>query len=416
MFYNKLCSTLLTTINPKVLPLPPHINPNLFSLSCLRDLHPIHSPRYLSVSPLMAQLLLGENNGCSLSNPLSFPSPHCCISNNCYSEKEEAGSLGVPRPLCINDGSTRSERAWAYWKKLGQPKFIVAPMVDNSELPFRMLCRKYGASAAYTPMLHSRIFSENGKYRRVEFTTCKLIGMYACRCPQRIAKRGNYGAFLMDNLPLVESLVKKLSLSLSVPVSCKIRIFPCLNDTLAYAKMLEDAGCSLLAVHGRTREQKESRSARADWNSIKAVKETLSIPVIANGNIRHLEDAHHCMEETGADGVLSAEALLENPAIFAGFRTGEWRGYGGKEGGLDQADLVLEYLKLCRKYPVPWRMVISHVHKMLGEWFRLHPDVREELNAQTNVTFEWLENMVQGLKGRGNRLRLYLHIPEGCQE
>lgn len=72
-------------------------------------------------------------------------------------------------------GYSRIERAWAHWTKLGRPKRIVAPMVDNSELPFRMLCRKYGAEAAYTPMLHSRIFTESEKYRNEEFTTCKVM-------------------------------------------------------------------------------------------------------------------------------------------------------------------------------------------------------------------------------------------------
>lgn len=76
------------------------------------------------------------------------------------------------RPLV--SGESRIERAWTHWRKLGQPKLIVAPMVDCSELPFRMLCRKYGAQAAYTPMLHARIFSENEKYRSQEFTTCKV--------------------------------------------------------------------------------------------------------------------------------------------------------------------------------------------------------------------------------------------------
>ena len=70
----------------------------------------------------------------------------------------------------------RIERAWAHWRRLGSPRLMVAPMVDNSELPFRMLCRRYGADAAYTPMLHSRIFSENEKYRSMEFTTCKVNG------------------------------------------------------------------------------------------------------------------------------------------------------------------------------------------------------------------------------------------------
>ncbi|KAG1360633.1 putative tRNA-dihydrouridine(16/17) synthase [NAD(P)(+)]-like [Cocos nucifera] len=75
------------------------------------------------------------------------------------------------RPL---SGDLHVERAWAHWRRLGEPKLVVAPMVDNSELPFRMLCRKYGAEAAYTPMLHSRIFTENEKHRKMEFTTCKV--------------------------------------------------------------------------------------------------------------------------------------------------------------------------------------------------------------------------------------------------
>ncbi|EYU34559.1 hypothetical protein MIMGU_mgv1a0074382mg, partial [Erythranthe guttata] len=88
-------------------------------------------------------------------------------------------SSQTPATNADNDGddtlcsSAHIERAWAHWNSLGRPKLIVAPMVDNSELPFRMLCRKYGAQAAYTPMLHSRIFGESEKYRSEEFTTCK---------------------------------------------------------------------------------------------------------------------------------------------------------------------------------------------------------------------------------------------------
>lgn len=335
-------------------------------------------------------------------------------------------------------GEARAERAWAHWTKLGRPKLIVAPMVDNSELPFRMLCRRYGAEAAYTPMLHSRIFTESEKYRNEEFTTCKEdrplfvqfcandpeILLNAARrvepycdyvdinlgCPQRIARRGNYGAFLMDNLPLVKSLVEKLALNLNVPVSCKIRVFPNLQDTIKYAKMLEDAGCSLLAVHGRTRDEKDGKKFRADWNAIKAVKNALRIPVLANGNVRHMEDVQKCLEETGCEGVLSAESLLENPALFAGFRTAEWivgSEESSKDGNLDQADLLVEYLKLCEKYPVPWRMIRSHVHKLLGEWFRIQPGVREDLNAQNRLTFEFLYNLVDRLRELGVRIPLY---------
>ncbi|KAL8528721.1 hypothetical protein ACS0TY_006248 [Phlomoides rotata] len=345
--------------------------------------------------------------------------------------------LGSPNGYLT--GEARIERAWAHWNMLGRPKLIVAPMVDNSELPFRLLCRKYGADAAYTPMLHSRMFSENEKYRSQEFTTCKedrplfvqfcannpdLLLEAARRveaycdyvdinfgCPQRIARRGNYGAFLMDKLPVVKSLVEKLATNLNVPVSCKIRIFPNLQDTINYAKMLEEAGCALLAVHGRTRDEKDGKKFRANWKVIKAVREAVRIPVLGNGNIRHIDDVRKCMEETGVEGVLSAEPLLENPALFAGYRTAEWA-VGDeetcKDGKLDQAQLVVDYLKLCEKYPVPWRMIRSHVHKMLGEWFRIHPDVRDDLNKQHTLTFEFLYGIVDRLRELGVRIPLFV--------
>ena len=214
----------------------------------------------------------------------------------------------------------------------------------------------------------------------------------------------------MDDLPLVKSLVEKLASNLQVPVSCKIRIFPRLEDTIAYAKMLEDAGCSLLAVHGRTRDEKDGKKIRANWAAIRAVKNSVRIPVLANGNIRHIEDVHECLANTDADGVLSAETLLENPAIFSGFRTGEWvkASEEAVDGGLDQLNLAEEYLNMCAKYPVPWRMVRSHVHKMLGDWFKMHPHIREELNKQNKLSLEWLHELVQRLRETRSRIPLYL--------
>lgn len=215
----------------------------------------------------------------------------------------------------------------------------------------------------------------------------------------------------MDNLQLIKSLVEKVANNLHVPVSCKVRIFPDLKDTLAYATMLEEAGCSLLAVHGRTRDEKDGKKFRADWDAIKEVKKAVAIPVLANGNIRHMDDVESCLAHTGADGVLSAESLLENPALFSGFRTAEWKNESDndrfKDGGLNQADLVEEYLTLCERYPVPWRMVRSHVHKMLGDWFRMQPHVRLELNSQSKLTFEWLYEMVNKLRNLNGMIPLY---------
>ncbi|KAM1048178.1 hypothetical protein ACFX13_028028 [Malus domestica] len=175
--------------------------------------------------------------------------------------------------------------------------------------------------------------------------------------------------------------------------------------------MLEDAGCSLLVVHGRTRDEKDQKKVQANWEAIRAVKNALRIPVLANGNIRHMDDVRDCLEATGADGVLSAESLLENPAFFAGFRTAKWAAENEesrKDGKLDQADLLVEYLKLCEQYPVPWRMIRAHVHNMLGEWFKIHPHVREDLNAQNILTFGFLYDIVDRLRELGAGVPLHL--------
>ncbi|CAL8460605.1 g134 [Coccomyxa elongata] len=275
-------------------------------------------------------------------------------------------------------------------------------MVDQSELAFRMLCRRHGATAAYTPMLHSRLFLEDPNYRAEHFSTCEgdrpLMVQFCANdpetllaaarivephadaidlnlgCPQRIARRGRYGAFLMDDLPLVERIVRTCSEGLSVPVTVKIRIFPDLERTVEYARMLERAGASLIAVHGRLREQKKSQGPDADWDAIKAVVEAVSVPVLANGNIRTLEDVQRCMEYTGAVGVLSAESLLEDPALFSP----RPRLPGGAHG----AQLLLEYLDLVDLYPCPMRMVTGHAFRMLGAWLSEFTDLRDRLNQQ----------------------------------
>lgn len=207
----------------------------------------------------------------------------------------------------------------------------------------------------------------------------------------------------MDDLPLIQSMVTELATGLTTPVSCKIRIFPDLEDTIAYARMLEDAGCSLLAVHGRTRDQKDGRATRADWEAIKAVKEAVCIPVLANGNIRWLEDVHECIRMTGVDGVMSAESLLENPALFGGHRMKSVEDVTGsldelsREGALNEPSLTLEYLDLCEKYPVTKKMIRAHVYKLLVGWFKRYPELRDELNVEQGASIDWMRGMVYRL-------------------
>lgn len=296
------------------------------------------------------------------------------------------------------------QAAWEWFRSLGSPKYWIAPMVDQSELPYRLLCLRHGATGGYTPMLHARIFLEKPHYRRDHFTTCpedrpilaQFCGndpdtvLQAARmvesqvdgidlnlgCPQRIARKGNYGAFLMDDLPLVEEIVKTLATNLTVPVTVKIRRFDEVEDTVEYASMLERAGASLVAVHGRTREQKWADRVRADWSHIMAVKKALRVPVLGNGNIRSMYDVEECLAVTGVDGVLSAESLLDDPALFASERLLP----GSEFKPIDGPKLCMEYLELCLKYPVPWRMMKGHAFKLLGPWLAEFVDLREYLS------------------------------------
>jgi len=301
------------------------------------------------------------------------------------------------------------EAAWEHWRKLGRPRFVVAPMVDQSELAFRALCRKYGAEAAYTPMLHSRLFAGKDSYRKEMFTTCpedRPLFVQFCTndpadfvqaasfvqdqcdyvdinlgCPQRIAKRGNYGAFLMDDVPLIERIVRHAVSELRVPISVKIRVFPDVADTIRYARRLEAAGASLVCVHGRTREQKQTGTYPADWDQIRAVREALTVPVLANGNVRSYEDAVKCIEYTGVEGVMSAEQLLEDPKLFA-------RRAGQPETARTAVEgprMLAEYLEEVRKYPTPKRMIKAHTHRLLGEWLQEHMDLQHTLSKVQDV-------------------------------
>ncbi|KAF8439617.1 dihydrouridine synthase-domain-containing protein [Terfezia claveryi] len=262
----------------------------------------------------------------------------------------------------------------AFYNSLGAPKHILAPMVEHSHLAWRLLVSRHPPKPSippsarptdpsasptdppilsYTPMLHSRLYHSTPSYPHQNFpaahntldghpqhdrpllaqfcandpaaflASAELISPYVdgvdlnLGCPQGIARKGRYGSFLQDEWPLINSLIEKLhsSCSLSVPVTAKIRIFPDPKKTLAYAKMVLSSGASILAVHGRTREQKGHNTGLADWEAIRHLRENLppDTVIFANGNILYPGDAQRCLASTGADAVLSAEGCLYNP-------------------------------------------------------------------------------------------------------
>ena len=137
-------------------------------------------------------------------------------------------------------------------------------------------------------------------------------------CPQGIAKKGHYGAFLQEQPDLISKLINTLHDELDVPVTAKIRVLDTEENTLVYAKMVLDAGASILTVHGRRRDQKSHNTGLADWSFIRYLRDNLppDTVIFANGNILYNTDVETCLQVTGADAVMCAETNLYNPAVF----------------------------------------------------------------------------------------------------
>ncbi len=135
------------------------------------------------------------------------------------------------------------------------------------------------------------------------------------------------GSALLKNPELIREIVTQVSHAVKKPVTAKIRIgfegYPV--DPVEIAKIIEDSGAAAVAVHGRTRQQ--YYAGEADWDTIRRIKEAVSIPVIGNGDVDSPKKAEKLVRETGCDGVMIGRAVRGNPWIFREmnhyFTTGE---------------------------------------------------------------------------------------------
>jgi len=259
---------------------------------------------------------------------------------------------------------------------LDNPLFL-APMAGVADRPFRQLCRELGVGMAVSEMLSSnpRVWDTEKSQQRMDHTgeeglrSVQIAGadpelMAAAAqhnvgngaqiidinmgCPAKKVNKKMAGSALLQHPDQVKSILEAVINAVDVPVTLKIRTGwdPENRNGVEIAKIAEQAGIQALAVHGRTRAC--LYKGLAEYDTIKAIKANINIPVIANGDIDSPEKAKFVLEHTGADGLMIGRPAQGNPWIF-------------RE--------INHYLKTGKKLPVPSvdevrRVILQHVENL----------------------------------------------------
>ncbi len=246
---------------------------------------------------------------------------------------------------------------------------VLAPMAGVTDRPFRQLCRSLGAGLAVSEMISAdaSLWGSRKTVKRLDHRgeagpiAVQILGSdpgmmaEAARanvefgaeiidinmgCPAKKVCRKAAGSALLQNEPLVAEILRRVVGAVDVPVTLKIRTGqdPLQKNGMRIAAIAEAAGVQALAVHGRTRACKFA--GKAEYETIAAIKRTVNIPVIANGDIDSPEKAKQVLEATGADGLMIGRAAQGRPWIFR---------------------QIAHYLRTGRKLPAPQPQWVAEI-------------------------------------------------------
>ena len=232
------------------------------------------------------------------------------------------------------------------------PMYVLAPLAGYTDLPFRSVVKKFGADLTVSEMLSSNALVHNSEKTLHMLQKSSVEDPYSvqisgssvdvikaaveilnthdgidvidlnCGCPvPKVVGHGSGSSLLLD-LPLMGSIIRTIKdTSNKNMTSVKMRLGFEKKNHVDIAKMIEDSGADFIAVHGRTRTGKFK--AEVDYDAIKEIKESVSIPVIANGDIDSYQKAKWVLEHTGSDGIMIGRGAVGAPWIFHQLRSGE---------------------------------------------------------------------------------------------
>ena len=284
-------------------------------------------------------------------------------------------------------------------------KVLLAPMAGTSDKPFRIMCREQGAALTTSEMvvLQKHLLNTNKSKHRLDFSSEKspisiqIAGSEAeelaesarqavefgadiidinMGCPAKKVCNKAAGSALMQNEKLVEDIIKSVVNAVDIPVTLKMRTGWNEENKNAptIAKIAEDFGIQMLAIHGRTRAQKYN--GHAEYETVKEIVELVSIPVIANGDITTAEKAKKVLDFTRADGVMLGRATQGNPWLVG--QVNQYLSTGENS----------QPLKLEKKIPLILKH-IRQIHEFYGNkmgtqlsrkhifWYSIHLDQKK---------------------------------------
>lgn len=294
--------------------------------------------------------------------------------------------------------------------------FVLAPLAGYTDLPFRLLCREFGAGYCVSEMISCHGLSY-GQSKTLEMLQSvpeeqpvafqlfgaepELMGQAAAiisehqpdmidinmGCPvKKVTKRGA-GAALMSTIRTAEQIITAVKANTSVPVTVKFRSGPNARqmNAVEFGLMAQEAGASALIVHGRTWAQ--GFTGAADREIIARVKAAVKIPVIGNGDIVTFQDGLAMMAETGCDGVMVGRGALGNPWVFspAGRPPCQTRILAG----------VLRHMELMEVF-LPVDRMIGCIKNHVGRYFKGLPgSSRMRAAVYACHSFQELKQMLQ---------------------